>query len=182
MSTEVITQTTTLPPLSTAIDRQVKTETQVGELYLVFADAFGSNPELRALWSAMALEEGGHAALLRALNHGALSGVKQTSTLELSLKVIDSMARRVADYYQQAENGVLLDEAFNIAWSIESSELDFLRELVVSASNLEQLGFPTSMQENDSQHVAGLREMIQKYATDDGLRCEVTSLEAEVTC
>jgi len=53
-----------------------------------------------------------------------------------------------------------------------------MRELLVSASNLADLGFPTNVESKD-KHLGRLREVIQQYATDDSLRREVKFLSAE---
>jgi rubrerythrin len=181
MSTEEAkteTASSVTPPLSDILDSQARVETQVGEIYVHFAATFGQDPELRALWSAMALEEGGHAALLRAVNKGLLSGVFQGKSFLLPLEVIDSLTTRVAEYHRQAQEGISLDQALQITWELECSELDFMRELLVSASNLAELGFPTNLESKD-KHVGRLREVIQQYTTDEGLRREVKFLSAE---
>jgi hypothetical protein len=126
----------------------------------------------------MALEEGGHAALLRAVNKGLLSGVFQAKSFLLPLEVMDSLATRVAEYHRQAQAGASLDQALQITWELECSELDFMRELLVSSSNLAELGFPTNLESKDT-HVGRLREVIQQYTTDEGLRREVKFLSAE---
>ncbi len=166
------------PPLSDILDTQARVEAQVGEIYVHFAATFGQDLDLRALWSAMALEEGGHAALLRAVNKGLLSGVFQAKSFLLPLEVIDSLVTRVAEYHRQAQEGTSLDQALQITWELECSELDFMRELLVSASNLTELGFPTNLESKD-KHVGRLREVIQQYTTDEGLRREVKFLSAE---
>jgi rubrerythrin len=166
------------PPLSDILDAHARVEAQVGEIYVNFAATFGQDLELRALWSAMALEEGGHAALLRAVNKGLLSGVFRAKSFLLPLEVVDSLAARVAEYHRQAQGGASLDEALRITWELECSELDFMRELLVSASNLAELGFPTNLESKDT-HVGRLREVIQQYTTDEGLRREVKFLAAE---
>ncbi len=177
---EVKTETapSALPPLSDILDTHARVEAQVGEIYVHFAATFGQDQELRALWSAMALEEGGHAALLRAVNKGLLSGVFQAKSFLLPLEVMDSLATRVAEYHRQAQEGTSLDQALQITWELECSELDFMRELLVSASNLAELGFPTNLESKD-KHVSRLREVIQQYTTDEGLRREVKFLSAE---
>jgi hypothetical protein len=182
MSTELKSETApaaaTVPPLTEILDRHAKMETQVGEIYVNFAATFGQNPDLRALWSAMALEEGGHAALIRAVNKGLLSGVFQAKSFLLPLEILDSLATRIAEYHQQAQEGVSLDQALQTTWELECSELDFMRELLVSSSNLADLGFPTNLEGKD-KHVGRLREVIQQYTTDEGLRREVKFLSAE---
>jgi hypothetical protein len=167
-----------IPPLSEVLDTHANVEAQVGEMYVTFAAQFGQNPELRALWSAMALEEGGHAALIRAVNKGLLSGVFQAKSFLLPLDVLNSLVERVAEYQRQTTNNPSLDQALRITWELECSELDFMRELLVSASNLADLGFPTNVESKD-KHLGRLREVIQQYATDESLRREVKFLSAE---
>jgi rubrerythrin len=169
---------TATPALTEILDNHARIETQVGEIYVSFAAAFGQNPELRALWSAMALEEGGHAALVRAVNKGLFSGVFQAKSALLPMEIIDSLAERVAEFHRQAQEGTSLDQAFRITWELECSELDFLRELLVASSNLADLGFPANLESKD-KHVSRLRETIQQYATDEDLRREVRFLSSE---
>ena len=169
---------TTAQPLSEILDTHANVETQVGEIYVNFAASFGQNPDLRTLWSAMALEEGGHAALIRAVNKGLLSGVFQAKSFLLPLDIINDLVTRVAEYHRQTTENPSLDQALRITWELECSELDFMRELLVSASNLADLGFPTNVESKD-KHLGRLREVIQQYATDDNLRREVKFLSAE---
>ncbi len=166
------------PPLTDILQTHAKIETQVGEIYVNFAVDFGQNPELRGLWSAMALEEGGHAALIRAVNKGLLAGVFQTKSFLLPLDLINDLVNRVEEYHRQAQAGVSLDQALRITWELECSELDFMRELLVASSNIAELGFPTNLESKD-QHVSRLRELIQRYSSDEGLRREVKFLSAE---
>jgi rubrerythrin len=173
-----VSASTTAPPLSEILDTHAKVESQVGEIYINFAAAFGQNADLRTLWSAMALEEGGHAALLRAVNKGVLSGMFQAKSFLLPLDVLDSLVSRVADYYRQTTENLSLDDALRITWELECSELDFMRELLVSSSNLAELGFPTNVESKD-KHLGRLREVIQQYTTDESLRREVKFLSAE---
>ena len=169
---------TLTPSLADTLTTHAALETQVGEIYVNFAATFGHNPDLRALWSAMALEEGGHAALIRAVNKGLLSGVFQAKSFLLPMEVLESLVTRVADYHHQAQEPVSLDQALQITWELECSELDFMRELLVSSSNMTDLGFPANVESRD-KHVSRLRELIQQYSTDEGLRREVKFLSAE---
>jgi len=182
MSTETQEDVSSLPAetssLTEILDTHAKLETQVGEIYVNFAAAFGQRAELRAMWSAMALEEGGHAALIRAVNKGLLSGVFQAKSFLLPVDIISSLVTQVADYYRQAQEDISLDQALRITWELECSELDFMRELLVASSNLAELGFPTNAESKD-KHLGRLRELIQQYATDAELRREVKFLSAE---
>lgn len=175
---DVSQSTGAAPPLTEVLTTHAKLETQVGELYVDFAATFGQNSDLRSLWRAMALEEGGHAALIRAVNKGLLSGVFQAKSFLLPLEVLKELESRVAEYQQQSSAGVSLDQALRITWELECSELDFIRELLVSSSNLADLGFPANMESKD-KHLGRLREIIQQYTTDEALRREVKFLSAE---
>jgi rubrerythrin len=155
-------------------------ETQCGEIYVQFAASFGQTPELRQMWTAMALDEGGHAAMVRAVNRGLVSGVLRAKSLLLPLEYIDSLTTQLREYQKQAEEGVSLDQALRITWELECSELEFMRELLVSSSNLAELGFPTH-DEGKDEHVGRLRRHIEKFASDEGLRREVSFISSELS-
>lgn len=165
--------------LAQILDAHAKLETRCGEIYVQFATAFRATPELKWMWATMALEEGGHAALARALNRGLLSGLLSAKSLLLPLDYLDSLAAQLEEYQRRAEAGVPLDTALRITWELECSELEFMRELLVSSSNLAELGFPTS-EEGKDEHVGRLRRMIQKYTTNEGLRREVKFVSSEL--
>ncbi len=171
-SSDVCPSRTTRPSLTEILDAHARMETQVGEIYVCFAGTFSQNPELRRMWTAMALEEGGHAGLVRAVSKGLLSGTLKAKSLLLPLEYLDSLPVKLTEYYRQAQQGVPLDQALRITWELECSELEFMRELLVSSSNLAELGFPTNVGNKD-EHVGRLRDVIQRYTTDEGLRREV---------
>lgn len=166
------------PSLSEILDTHAKIEAQVGEIYIILAVTFGQDPELRSLWGAMALDEGGHAFLLRAVSKGLLSGAFQSKSFLLPLEVLDSLATRVRQHRHQVEGGVSLDQALRITWELECSELDFMKELLVSSSNVAELGFPTDLESRD-EHIDHLKKVIQQYTTDESLRREVKFISAE---
>ena len=170
---------TTASPMAKILDAHAKMEAQCGEIYVQFAVSFGKDPELRRMWTAMALEEGGHAALVRAVNKGVVSGVLSAKSVLLPFEYIDSLGAQLNEYQQRAEEGVPLDTALKITWELECSELDFMREMLVSSSNLAALGFPTG-DEGREKHVGRLRQIIQKYATDEVLRREVKFVSSEL--
>jgi rubrerythrin len=170
---------TTASSMAKILDAHARMETQCGEIYVQFAAAFGKDPELRQMWTAMALEEGGHAALVRAVNRGLVSGVLSAKSVLLPFEYLDSLGAQLKDYQRRAEGGVPLDEALKITWELECSELDFMREMLVSSSNLAALGFPTSDEGRD-KHVGRLRQLIQKHTTDEALRREVKFVSSEL--
>jgi hypothetical protein len=140
---------------------------------------FSQYPELRRMWTAMALEEGGHAAVVRAVNKGLLSGVLRAKSPILPFEYLDSLSMQLKGYQEQAQEEVSLERALRITWELECSELDFMRELLVSSSNLAELGFPTD-DEGKDEHVGRLRRLIQQYTTDEELRREVKFISSEL--
>ena len=176
---DVTSGATTESPLTEILDAHAKMETRCGEIYVRFAATFGQFPELQQMWTAMALEEGGHAAVVRAVNRGLLSGVLRAKSLILPLEYLDSLSMQLKRYQQQAQEEISLDRALRITWELECSELDFMRELLVSSSNLAELGFPTD-DEGKDEHVGRLRRLIQQYTTDEELRREVKFISSEL--
>jgi hypothetical protein len=170
---------TTTDSMVKLLDAHAQMENQCGEIYVRFAASFAAHPELRQMWTAMALEEGGHAALVRAAKRGLLSGLLSARSVLLPDEYIDSLGAQLNDYLRRAEEGINLDAALKITWELECSELDFMREVLVSSSNLAALGFPTT-DEGKDKHVGRLGHLIQKYTTDETLRREVVFISSEL--
>lgn len=178
-SSDVSSDATAASSMAKILDAHAKMETQCGEIYVQFAATFAEHPELRRMWTLMALEEGGHAAVVRAVNRGLLSGLLKAKSLLLPFEYLDSLGAQLKEYQRRAEEGVPLDVALQITWELECSEMDFMREMLVSSSNLAALGFPTD-DEGKDEHVGRLRRLIQKYTTDEALRREVKFVSSEL--
>jgi hypothetical protein len=178
-SSDVSSDATAASYMAKILDAHAKMETQCGEIFVQFAATFAEHPELRRMWTLMALEEGGHAAVVRAVNRGLLSGLLKAKSLLLPLEYLDSLGAQLKEYQRRAEEGVPLDLALQITWELECSEMDFMREMLVSSSNLAALGFPTD-DEGKDEHVGRLRRLIQKYTTDEALRREVKFVSSEL--
>jgi hypothetical protein len=178
-SSDVSSDATAASSMAKILDAHARMETQCGEIYVQFAATFAEHPELRRMWTLMALEEGGHAAVVRAVNRGLLSGVLKAKSLLLPFEYLDSLGAQLKEYQRRAEEGVPLDVALQITWELECSEMDFMREMLVSSSNLAALGFPTD-DEGKDEHVGRLRRLIQKYTTDEALRREVKFVSSEL--
>ena len=178
-SSDVSSDATAASHMAKILDAHAKMETQCGEIFVQFAATFAEHPELRRMWTLMALEEGGHAAVVRAVNRGLLSGLLKAKSLLLPLEYLDSLGAQLKEYQRRAEEEVPLDVALQITWELECSEMDFMREMLVSSSNLAALGFPTD-DEGKDEHVGRLRRLIQKYTTDEALRREVKFVSSEL--
>jgi hypothetical protein len=178
-SSDVSSDATAASSMAKILDAHARMETQCREIYVQFAATFAEQPELRRMWTLMALEEGGHAAVVRAVNRGLLSGVLKAKSLILPFEYLDSLGAQLKEYQRRAEEKVPLDVALQITWELECSEMDFMREMLVSSSNLAALGFPTD-DEGKDEHVGRLRRLIQKYTTDEALRREVKFVSSEL--
>lgn len=106
---DVSSDATTASSLTEILKAHARMETQCGEIYVQFAATFGQYPELRQMWTAMALEEGGHAAVVRAVNRGLLSGVLRAKSLILPLEYLDSLSMQLKRYQEQAQEEISLD-------------------------------------------------------------------------
>ena len=169
-------------PLSQALESHARLEALVGEIYMTFAFTFAQNPELREFWGTLAMEEGGHAALAHAASTGLLSGILPARPILFPAEEVQALTLQVQEFHRQAQRGMSLDQALRITWELEHSELEFLLKLLTSASNVERLGLPIHPKEEDTHsHFGRVRDMIQRYATDAGLRREVKFMQAERT-
>jgi hypothetical protein len=167
-------------PLSQALETHARLESLVGEIYMTFAFTFAQNPELRDFWGGLAMEEGGHAALAYAASIGLLSGILPARPILFPAEEVHTLTLQVQEFQRRAQAGVSLNQALRITWELEQSELEFLLKLLTSASNVAQLGFPTNPKEEDTHsHLGRVRTIIQRHATDEGLRRKVKFLAAE---
>jgi hypothetical protein len=107
----VSSDATTESSLPEILNAHARMETQCGEIYVQFAATFGQYPELRRMRTLMALEEGGHAAVVRAVNRGLLSGVLKARSLILPLEYLDSLSMQLKGYQEQAQAEISLDRA-----------------------------------------------------------------------
>src|ERR1700692_3123143 len=98
----VSSDSTTASSLAEILTAHAKMETQCGEIYVQFAATFGQYPELRRMWTLMALEEGRHAAVVRAVSRGLLSGLLRAKSLILPLEYLDSLSIQLKGYQEQA--------------------------------------------------------------------------------
>ena len=177
-ATSDVSSGTASPPLAEILDAHARMETQVGEVYVCFASSFSQIPDLRQMWTTMALEEGGHAALVRGAQKGLLSGMLKAKSSLLPVEYLDSLGAQLADYHREAREEISLDRALRVTWELECSEIDFMRELLMSSSNLADFGFPLNMEDRDS-HLGRLRDLIERYTTDEELRREVKFISSE---
>jgi hypothetical protein len=164
----------TTPPATlrdrSALARHAQLEKDIGELYALFADTFRNWPELAAFWTRMALEEGEHAVLVQALYDGSVPGVAQTAAIAFPAHAVATLEAQIQDCQCKAHTGVSIDQALQMAWDLEHSEVNAFYDMVLRSSNLVELGLPTTVDPEGSEHVRLLRDMIRQFATDAHLR------------
>ena len=153
-----------------ALARHAQLEKEIGEIYAIFADRFRAWPELAAFWTRMALEEGEHAVLVQALYDGSVPGVAQTAPIEFPARVVANMDAQIQDVKRRAQARVSIDEALRLTWELEHSEINRFYDLILNASNLVELGLPTTFDPEGTEHLRLLRDMILQFATDQDLR------------
>ena len=153
-----------------ALARHAQLEKDIGELYALFADTFRNWPELAAFWTRMALEEGEHAVLVQALYDGSVPDIAQTASIEFPGRVVATLEAQIQDCKRQAHAGVSIDEALQMTWDLEHSEINAFYDRILASSNLVELGLPTTFDPEGTQHLRLLRDMIRQFATDEHLR------------
>jgi hypothetical protein len=153
-----------------ALARHAQLEKDIGELYALFADTFRNWPELAAFWTRMALEEGEHAVLVQALYDGSVPGVAQTAPIAFPDDAVVTLEAQIQDCQQKAQTGVSIDEALQMTWDLEHSEVNAFYDMILRSSNLVELGLPTTFDPDGSQHLRLLRDVIRQFATDEHLR------------
>jgi hypothetical protein len=145
-------------------------EKDIGELYALFADTFRNWPELAAFWTRMALEEGEHAVLVQALYDGSVPDVAQTAPIAFPDDAVVTLEAQIRDCQQKVQTGVSIDEALQMTWDLEHSEVNTFYDMILRSSNLVELGLPTTFDPDGSQHLRLLRDVIRQFATDEYLR------------
>lgn len=101
------------------IDLLIENEEAIGELYRDFARRFTDTAEL---WQQMAQEEKHHAALLRKLYVGILSGELSFRDQDFDMGALRQFVERVRSQHNRSRAGQLdRDEALRLALELEQS-------------------------------------------------------------
>ncbi len=119
------------------LDRCCRIELAAGELYEILAQRFAADPELVALWSAMAADEREHAGKLSTWR--ALLAATPAEHRPQASGFADDVAdleRLLAESRVAAATVVDADDAFAIALGIEISEIDAIYTTLLQRSPL----------------------------------------------
>jgi hypothetical protein len=108
------------------IDAAMELERRTMHLYCIFESQFSEPEELRAFWFDMAQHESRHFGAL-ALVAGLLESASKRSlraATSLTPARVEHLRRLLARLHVEAERGVTIERAFEIALEIESSEIE----------------------------------------------------------
>jgi hypothetical protein len=149
-----------------ALDELIALEERVGHLYVQFYQRFADLPGVADLWWEMALEEHGHAGILKmvkALTDPA-ARVRDIRSrlrpLQVLIRECEGASRRVAD----------LREALAIAVRLERTELDRLGRETMREIAEELPMVPRSAFAPHEAHLDRLRRTVRKFGGEEVLR------------
>lgn len=112
------------------IERAISWENTARDLYLTLSSAFPSYPAVQDIWKQMAIDESTHAAILRkvmdSLPESRLSQRLGAEEVGLIAAVEKELARAAAADLRT------LDDAYELAHRLESSEVNTVFQLLVS--------------------------------------------------
>jgi rubrerythrin len=153
------------------LDRSGALEERAAALYRRFAATLLDDPELAALWTALAAEEDAHARSIR-------DARSQLSPAERDLSAVAGCEAALMDIAERLRHAEALgpdatpDRRFSAAIDIELSELESLRQLALHASGIP--GAPHT----DHSHVHRLADMARQRSHDGHVRLAAALLLA----
>jgi rubrerythrin len=145
-------------------------EIRIGELYQAFALRWHADSRLASFWSGMASEERHHASVLSAA--AALAHEKEDlreAADPRSFASIRGFVLALTSYPAPTT----VDDALRTALELEELELDRVHTELVRLSGLEAAGADDEGRAAAEEHVEQLLAMIERCATDEGLRRRV---------
>ncbi len=149
-----------------ALDQLIDLEERVGHLYIQFYSRFADLPGVAELWWEMALEEHGHAGILKMVK--ALTDPAATVVdLRPRLRPLEALIRACE---REAKRVGILREALAIAVRLERSELDRLgrdtmRDIARSVSAIPRSAFAPH-----EAHLDRLTRTVRKLGGEEVLR------------
>jgi len=140
-------------------------ESRIGELYQDFAARWHADSGLASFWTEMASTERQHASLLSAAAL-ALENERHEAVDATSLASIRGFVRALTSWPAP----VTVDESLKNALELEELELDHVYAELLRPSGLESAGTAIDERGGGEEHVELLLAMIERRATDEGLR------------
>jgi hypothetical protein len=141
-------------------------ENRIGELYQDCAARWHADSGLASFWTEMASTERQHASLLSAAAGLTLEKEPHEPIDAASLASIRGFVRALTSWPAPAT----VDDALKNALELEELELDHIYAELLRISGLECAGSAFDKQSGAEEHVELLLAMIERRATDEGLR------------
>ncbi|HEY3302288.1 MAG TPA: hypothetical protein VGL70_01995 [Candidatus Binatia bacterium] len=151
-------------------------ERLVSKIYLRFSHLFFDRPALREFWWEMGLEEEQHASILLACK--ALIDNYEDEELDPSVtqEKASELKEKLSTFLRQGTPSLTVEEAFQIAVEIETSEIDVIYSKLLQlggpkiAQTMQNLGVPASVQRQK------LKAALRRYSSDAKLLAEAERL------
>ncbi len=153
-----------------ALDHLIDLEERVGQIYIQFYKRFADLPGVAELWWEMALEEHGHAGILKMVK-ALTDPAAKVRDLRPQLRPLQSLIRTCE---RGAKRVTVLREALAIAVRLERSELDRLgRDTMRSIARTVPV-IPRSAFSPHEAHLDRLTRTVRKFGGEEVLRAAWT--------
>jgi rubrerythrin len=149
--------------------RFAEIERLVSKIYYRFSHLFLTRPELRDFWWEMAREEEQHASILAACREMIANYQEESLDPMVSSDKADELTCRLHAFLNRGTPSLGVEEAFKIAFDIESSEIDVIYGKLLQlggpqiGKTMENLGVPASVQRQK------LKAALRRFCSDPEL-------------
>jgi rubrerythrin len=162
------------------IRRAARIEITAAEIYEILARRSSRNRAVRRFWAGMAADERKHAKKLttwRQLLERSTAAPLDLGGLDRAIHEVELLAR---DLRARAESATTVDDAFAIALTLESSEIDVIYTTLLQRSPIAR--FPDLEETRRTElgrHREALLEMVRAHSNDEHNRTMAALLAAE---
>jgi rubrerythrin len=155
--------------LAEVIERAAGLETQLREVYESFAELFSAEPEAASFWQEMAEGERVHASqLVETLSAYSPERLAEQADLKL-VSAVDGVEEAVRE--ARGVPVVTLDDAYEVAHMLESSEINTVFGLLVAMPSDTQ-SVSTLVAAQFDEHLAGLAEFGKSFDREARKSCK----------
>jgi rubrerythrin len=145
-------------------DRAIAWERAAEGLYSGLAEMFAADLSARDIWLRMAADEAFHVTLLEAGLARLTGDDRARALMPYHMDVVDSIERELAEI--AGETVVTLDDAYELANRLESSEINSVFQVLV-LDKLEPDTRAALVRSQFEEHVARLTEMRQVFTREE---------------
>ena len=156
------------------LERLIRLEKHVGELYVAFGDLSAAPAEVRFFWNCMATDETNHAAILQ-----RTAGLLDLVVLppQASVEALDRLEAKIRTLEKAARQQQLsVDEAFWAALELEGSELNSLTAAWIRGFRPAVAVLLEALLPEEENHFRRLVEATHMFSRDHALHRQADSL------